>query len=332
MPGAASYRRFDIPPDVPRRQRPDFRRTWWYLHPADAAVQLTADTSSTPAGFRSRAEVLAVGDASIVDLAIGATTSSWPRSMTEASDLLRLSLIYRAPGRSVWNHGPNRTEPVVVLLTGRIDGRGCAPAGVREILVAVRRAALPFGDAVLDRVGALPLDPGPPVLDALVRPMLAGMLGRLCELSRTAGEDLAHMWISAVSLLVRSLAEEPHNERATVDARRWQVRRYIEDNLADPELGPDTIAAALHLSRRSLDAVLAGGEGPAAMIRRARVRRAVAMLGDPGRSHLSVAGIGAAVGFARPAHFSRLVRAECGRSPRELRARAGVARTPTGRS
>jgi AraC-like DNA-binding protein len=156
--------------------------------------------------------------------------------------------------------------------------------------------------------------------------MLAGMLGRLRELSRTAGEDLAHTWISVVSLLLRSLVEDPRDEPATVDARRWQVRRYVEDNLADPMLSPDTIAAALHLSRRSLYAVLAGSEGPAAMIRRARVRRAVAMLRDPGRSHLSVADIGAAVGFARPAHFSRLVRAECGRSPRELRAQAGKAR------
>jgi AraC-like DNA-binding protein len=331
MPEAASFRRVDMPLDIPQRQRPDFRRTWWYLEPDDAPAGPAPDTGATPAGSRSRAEVLTVGDVTIVDLAIGLATNSWPRSTTEASDLVRLSLLTAAAG-SPGSHGPDRTEPSVVLLTGRIEGRGRAAAGVREILVAVRRAALPVADAVLDRVVTLPLDPAPPVLDALVRPMLAGMLGRLQELSRTAGDDLAHTWVSAVSLLVRSLAEEPPDEPATVDAERWQVRRYIEENLADPALGPDTIAAALHLSRRSLYAVLAGGEGPAAMIRRARVRRAVAMLRDPGRSHLSVADIGAAVGFARPAHFSRLVRAECGRSPRELRARADKARFPAGRS
>ena len=70
-----------------------------------------------------------------------------------------------------------------------------------------------------------------------------------------------------------------------------QARKFIAAHLADPGLGPDTVAAALRLSRRSLYAALGTDEGGvAAQIRRARLAAARAILADPptgGRSRTS---------------------------------------------
>lgn len=316
------FRRFDVPPDIPPRERFDFWRTW-YLDAVDAPVRLDPLTSSPP-DFRSRAEVLTVGRVTIVDLYSGPAASSWARSTTESADLLRISLLYRAPGMSVQVHDHDlQVADTGMLLTGRTAGSWRAPAGVRQIQVAVPRAALPFDDRTVERVVRYPLTPGPPVVDTLVRPMMAGMVGRLEELSRPASDDLARIWTSLVTMLVRTLADAPVDDANTAAGRLTQVRRFIQANLADPTLGPDPVAAALHVSRRRLyQLVERDGEAVAEMIRRARLRRAAEILRDPAQRHLPIAEVGAAVGLPRPAHFSRLVRAEYGCSPRELRARA----------
>lgn len=312
-PSGVRYQRFDVPPGVVPQDRVDFWRTW-YLETVDAPVRLDPVTPPTPPDFRLRVEVLTVGDVSIVDLHGGPAASSRPRSTTESTDLLRFSLLYRAPCTQVHVHDRDLAlADAAVLLTGRTSGRSGTPAGTRQIQVAVPRAVLPFPDATIEQVVQRPLAPGIPVLDALVRPMMGGMVGRLEELSRTVGEELGRTWMSMISMLVRALAERPVDD-ATAATRLVRIRRFIEANLADPDLGPDMIAAAMHLSRRSLYLLLAG-DGVAGMIRHARLRRAAAMLRDPCRRHLTVAEIGAAVGLPRSAHFSRLAA-----PPRELRA------------
>ena len=91
---------------------------------------------------------------------------------------------------------------------------------------------------------------------------------------------------------------------------------FLRRNLADPGLDADAVAAACHVSRRTLYRIL-GQEGVAALLRRMRIERAQAMLlREPGRP---VASVGFACGFDSESGFHRAFRTATGMSPGDYR-------------
>ncbi len=123
-------------------------------------------------------------------------------------------------------------------------------------------------------------------------------------------------------MLTRSLAGRDTIGTDSVPARRLQIQRHIEANLADPRLSPTTIADALHISRSTLYAALPpDSEGIAAEIQSRRLARAHTILSDPADTQ-PIAEIAASVGLPSAAHFSRAFRDRYGVTPRQLRADA----------
>jgi AraC-like DNA-binding protein len=209
-----------------------------------------------------------------------------------------------------------------------------APNGTRALHVAVPRKRLAIADYVLSRVTGSHEAGGLMVFDALVRPMMAGMIGKLGDLSKSPVAELGSVWPALVTMLLRAL-EDPRPAVLDDNAgRRNAVMRYIAVHLSDPALSPGTIAAALHMSRRTLYKVLtlsnetADGTGVAAMIRRERLVRARRILVDPAYGDRTIGQIGAEVGIPSAALFSRLFRAEFGVAPRDLRTRQRVLDDP----
>jgi AraC-like DNA-binding protein len=97
-----------------------------------------------------------------------------------------------------------------------------------------------------------------------------------------------------------------------------RVRAAIDENLADPGLRPPLIAAAHGISLRTLHTLFAEhGESVSGYIRRQRLARCRADLLRPGP--LSITEAAFRWGFTDSAHFSRVFKAEYGRSPRDLR-------------
>lgn len=111
---------------------------------------------------------------------------------------------------------------------------------------------MPVTGAVLDRITAGPVPPGVPSFDALVGPALAGMAGRVEDLSRSATPDLATLWLSMLAVLVHALDGREPGAANAAPARAHAARRFIAAHLDDPRLNPDAVAAALHVSRRTL--------------------------------------------------------------------------------
>lgn len=116
----------------------------------------------------------------------------------------------------------------------------------------------------------------------------------------------------------RFTPDAPEAARA-VTAR---VKDFVLRNLADPDLSPETIAAAHHVSVRYLHRLFEHeGVTVGRWIQRRRLERCRADL-VPTPAVPPVAAVAHRWGFVSPAHFSRVFRAAYGMSPREWQATA----------
>jgi AraC-like DNA-binding protein len=100
------------------------------------------------------------------------------------------------------------------------------------------------------------------------------------------------------------------------------VKRYVEDRPADPGLTPGAIAAAHHISPRSLHQLFrADGRTVGGYVRQVRLEHCRADLSDPRLAGLSVGEIRARWGFGDAAVFCRAFKRAYGMSPAAYRAR-----------
>ncbi|TMQ07040.1 MAG: helix-turn-helix domain-containing protein [Deltaproteobacteria bacterium] len=113
--------------------------------------------------------------------------------------------------------------------------------------------------------------------------------------------------------------------RSASRIRLARVHEYIERQLADPALSPAMIAAYHRISRRHLyrlfDEV---GDSVAGFIRRRRLVRCKAMLGDALQADRSITEIALACGFNDATTFGRAFRAAFGVAPRDYRRLSSV--------
>lgn len=156
-------------------------------------------------------------------------------------------------------------------------------------------------------------------LGKMISPFMTQLAENLEVLSGPSGHRLAH---NAVDLLSTMFAdkldqdpiERPHEELL------GRIRRFIEANLADPELSPATIAAAHFISTRHLHNVFQeAGTTVAHWIRTRRLENCRRELRDPLLAHRPVSSVAARWGFIDAAHFSRIFRAAFGEPPSAYR-------------
>ncbi|MDO4254537.1 MAG: helix-turn-helix domain-containing protein [Kocuria sp.] len=98
------------------------------------------------------------------------------------------------------------------------------------------------------------------------------------------------------------------------------IYRFVEKNLASPELTPRLIADVHHISVRYLHRLFENEDSTLAeWIRARRLDGASRQLIDPAFSHIPVSNIGANWGFSDPSTFSRAFRSRFGAPPRDYR-------------
>jgi AraC-like DNA-binding protein len=106
-----------------------------------------------------------------------------------------------------------------------------------------------------------------------------------------------------------------------------QITSFIEERLGLPDLSPQLIAAAHHISLRQLHKLFHDtGTTVGGWIRQRRLERCCRDLRDPGLADRPVAAIGARWGYPDPAHFSRLFKSAYGVGPRDYRYHADAGR------
>lgn len=207
----------------------------------------------------------------------------------------------------------------------RLRADGATPsAAVETLTVLVPHRALPVAPHRLAELftAGIPARTG-------MGALLAAFLRRIvAHPEQYATADVPHLDRIALDLIAGALAgrldvtrELPVDTRVT--GLRVRVAAFVRRHLTDPGLSPAAVAAAHHLSLRSLHRLFEGtGTTVGGLIRAGRLERAARDLADPALRRLTVAQIGARCGFTHPAHFSRAFRSAYGWSPGEHRQRA----------
>jgi AraC-like DNA-binding protein len=170
-----------------------------------------------------------------------------------------------------------------------------------------------------------------PLLDGANHRLLEGnMSGVVRDFILSLDECIGTMTVADVPVLVNSItallnaALEPckskqHEVESLVESSLLdKARRYIHANLRSPDLGPDTICAAMQLSRRKLYYLFERRGGVASYIRRRRLLACHDAIVDAS-DHRFVSTIAYDHGFTNAAQFSRNFLAEFGYSPTEAR-------------
>jgi AraC-like DNA-binding protein len=144
--------------------------------------------------------------------------------------------------------------------------------------------------------------------------------------------EAARLSTAALEVLATRLAHELNvHDWDTPEARRHAllttVQAFIQRNLGECGLSPATIAAAHHVSVRSLHQLFHDeGLTVAGWIRRRRLERCRHDLSDPALATRPVAAIAARWGYSSPGDFSRAFRAVHGLPPAEYRRLARIAK------
>ncbi|MEH0843494.1 helix-turn-helix domain-containing protein [Micromonospora sp. CPCC 205711] len=194
---------------------------------------------------------------------------------------------------------------------------------------------LPLPAATVNRLlaTAMPADRG---MGVLLAQFLRQVVGHP---DQYGPDDVAQLGRTGLDLVSAILARHADAERElTPDTRhratRLRIEAFIERHLADPALDPRAVAAAHHVSLRTLHRLFADDDETVAQsIRRRRLERCRRDLRNPLLAGQPIQVVAARWGFPDPAHFSRSFRAAYGVSARDYRAGAAPATVPdAGRS
>ncbi len=134
------------------------------------------------------------------------------------------------------------------------------------------------------------------------------------------GEALQDAALSLLSAAVQENQGGSSGDLAAGQGTGARIKRFIDDNLCDPELSVGRVACALGVSPRYVQMVFAGmATTPLAYIRRKRLERAARALREDG-SACNITELSFGLGFNDLSHFSRAFKAFYGVGPREFRA------------
>lgn len=307
---------------TPRDESPDSRFEFWRATVGRAFVPLDARPRETP-DFHAGLQTAQVGavQVSVVTADPHSVLHTREHLTSDAPDYCKLNLqldgrcmLEQHDRRSVLNPGD------VALYDTRYPYVLDMDARYRMLVLMFPRAMLRLPEPSLRRItaSAVSCHSG---LGAVVLPFLGELADRVAELEAMASPRLAD---NVVDLLGTLLAERSGRPEAPNDEGKTQLTRrilaYMDQRLADPDLGPDRIAAYHHISRRYLYKLMAEqGSTVSGWIRQRRLEQCRRDLASPALAAVPVSAIGSRWGFPDPAHFSHAFKAAYGMSPREAR-------------
>lgn len=198
------------------------------------------------------------------------------------------------------------------------------PQSFRTKSLILPRDVLGLSESEMTHVTASPVGADSP-LGGMLSPFLAGLVDGVGSYAPHTRELMARnvvdlLGVLADEVLGRSAMDTPGGNRALL----LRIQAYIDRHLADPELTPQVIARAHHISLRYLHKLFESEDATVGRwIQRRRLEECRRDLTRHRSAH-TIAAVAHRWGFTSAAHFSRAFRAAYGMTPREWRATQGL--------
>ncbi|KAB2340001.1 helix-turn-helix domain-containing protein [Actinomadura rudentiformis] len=280
--------------------------------------------SDDTAGIRARIQTLQLGEIRVSSVALPALEAQRTPQLIRRNDPELFELLVQDHGSAQYSrHGLTAaTEPSdMVLLDSSHPFHNHVGDGGAGTVVLFPRTLLPLPDSAAGKLVMTAL-PGREGIGALV----TSHVRHLIKYSdRYLPADAARLGTVTVDLIAAMLAHHLDQGKALPeDTRRHallaQIHAFIDRHLSDPELSPQTIAAAHHISPRSLHRLFQAQDTTVTgRIRARRLERCKRDLSDPQLAGQPINVIAARWGFTHAAHFTRAFRSTYGLTPNEYR-------------
>ncbi|MEU9858468.1 helix-turn-helix domain-containing protein [Streptomyces sp. NPDC047974] len=202
----------------------------------------------------------------------------------------------------------------------------------RTIFFRVPRCYLGVPERDLDRVLGVPVRGGEGI-GALASDFLTALAAGAESRRSTIGDRRARTAVHLLSVLVMELLEADTTDAADAPSGAGgellsRIHAHIEEHLMDPDLSPESIARAHHISVRYLQKLFQNdGSTVSQWIRRRRLEFCRFELGRSTR-RTTMAAMAHRWGFSSASHFSRTFRGAYGMSPSQWQALATSAFAP----
>ncbi|MEV4299588.1 helix-turn-helix domain-containing protein [Microbispora rosea] len=289
-------------------------------------------TTDHPASFYGSARMLDLGGLQLLAMSHLTVEAARPGKLIRQADpeIFQLHLVLSGKGRAIQAGRDVDFQAGQFLL---IDSsrplagwRGADDNAAETLIVQFPRASLGLRSDMIGGLVAAPFS----VRDGITS-VLAGHLTRLVENAEAfTPQDAEALTAISLELIAAACAHQLEASASLSPESRRQallslIHDFIRQRLSDPDLTPDTIAAAHHISVRHLYKIFQEqGTTVAAWIRRCRIEQCHRDLADIRKRSLPIQTIAARWGFTDAAHFSRTFRATYGVSPREHRISAAA--------
>ncbi|HEV7624107.1 MAG TPA: helix-turn-helix domain-containing protein [Amnibacterium sp.] len=192
--------------------------------------------------------------------------------------------------------------------------------GARKTAVMVRVARLGLPPRLLDESAGRPFD----IRLAETR-VLRDYLGALSSAAPDLAPDaLTALEAPTLDLVRLAVAAQADARSLAADSAErtlpLRLLAHARRNLADSTLSAAALAAAHHVSERSVYAAIASqGTTLGEFLRRERLAAAARLLTSPGGRGMTISAVAQSCGFSDHAHFSREFRKAYGSTPRDWR-------------
>jgi AraC-like DNA-binding protein len=192
---------------------------------------------------------------------------------------------------------------------------------VRCLVFAFPRSAIGLSALGLRELTAVRIEGGRPS-GRLVVPFLRTLADTVLDLPEAQATRFAHNALDLVTTLLMDGTDADGTPGPGTVPTLAELRDWIDEHLADPDLSVRRIAEAHFVSPRYVQALFSRNQETAtAWIRSRRLERCRRELAAPASAGEPVAAVGRRWGFPDPAHFSRAFKAHFGVPPTRYRTR-----------
>lgn len=301
------------------------REEAWRSTAAQAFVPLSF-TLPDPRAFRGEIAVEMLGNVAVSSVTAGPHRAErTPRQIARAGDAdhYKISMPVRGTVRLSQDGRDATLQPGDLgLYDTTRPYEVCFTDSCRMLVLMFPRRDLRLSDNAMRQVTARRVS-GCRGIGGLVAPLLTNLATRLDEISPAQSTRLADNVVDLLSTVYADLLSQAGYQPADpIRALMARIRAFIEDNLDNPDLDPEAVATACHISVGYLHKLFRGeGTSVSRLIRERRLEQCRRDLGSPHSRGLAVGAIGAHWGFLDAAHFSKVFKDAYGVSPREYRLR-----------